>query len=167
MDFSQFDSRGAADEGRPLHIKHPGTGELMANEDGSPCIVHVLGIEGRIAQAAAKDAAKLPKLSDDATVEDYHERLCQTAERLVTGFAGVSRGDKAATKADVRWFLDLQMANPLERGYGRSFVEQVLQFSGTRASYLGKFEAASSEPPSKSAGKALGRTVGKKRAAKI
>lgn len=138
MDFSQFDSRSAADEGRPLHICHPATGEPMQNEDGTPCLVHVLGMEGRIAQAAAKEAAKLPKLSDDATVEEWHERLCLTAEKLITGFAGVRRGDRPATAADARWFLDLQMANPMERGEGRSFVEQVLRFSGSRGEYLGK-----------------------------
>ena len=166
MDFTQFDSRSAADEGRPLHIKHPATGEPMQNEDGTPCLVFVLGIEGRIAQAAAKDAAKLDKLPDDATTEEWHERLCLTAEKLITGFTGINRGQQPATRADARWFLDLQMANPLSRGKGRSFVEQVLQFSGDRASYLGKPEAASSVPPSKSGGKTRARTAGKRPAAK-
>ena len=142
MDFNAFDSRSAADEGRPLHICHPATGEPMMDGE-TPCIVTVLGIEGRIAQAAAKEAAKLPKLKDDATIEEFHDRLCFHAEKLITGFpSGINRGDRAAAREDARWFLDLQMANPADRGKGRSFVEQVLGFSSDRAAYLGKLDAA-------------------------
>lgn len=165
MDFSAFDTRSAADEGRPLHLDHPVTGEKMMDGD-RPCIVTVLGMEGRIAQAAAKEAAKLPKLADDATIEDYHARLCLTAEKLVTGFSGVDRGDRPADRSDVRWFLDLQMANPAQGGRGRSFVEQVLRFSGDRAAYLGKPDAALSGPRSNSAGKTPGSTGKRKPAPK-
>lgn len=166
MDFNQFDSRSAADEGRPMLVTHPATGAFMTNEDGTHCLVHVLGIEGRIAQAAGKEAAKLPKLGEDATIEEWHERLCMSAEKLITGFSGINRGSAPATKADVRWFLDLQMANPLDRGAGRSFVEQVLRFSGSRAEYLGKPDAASSEPPIKSGGKMQRQKTGTGHAAK-
>lgn len=149
MDFSAFDSRTAADEGRPLHLDHPVTGEKMMDGD-RPCIVYVLGIEGRIAQVAAKEAAKLPKLDpEQATVGEWHDRLCMAAEGLITGFSAIDRGDRLATKEDARWFLDLQMANPSQGGAGRSFVEQVLRFSGSRAAYLGESAAASSGPHSK------------------
>lgn len=166
MDFSQFDSRSAADEGRPMHVAHPATGAPMLNDDGTPCLVHVLGVEGKIAQAAFKAAAKMEKLPDDASIEEWHERLCLTAEKLITGFTNIDRGDRPATKADVRWFLDLQMANPMERGQGKSFVEQVLRFSGSRGEYLGKSAAASSEPRSNSAGKGQPRKTGRKPARK-
>ena len=34
MDFTSFDSRGVADEGRPLHLKHPATGLPLWDDDG-------------------------------------------------------------------------------------------------------------------------------------
>lgn len=163
MDFTQLDSRSAADEGRPLHITHPGTGEPMMDGD-TPCIVYVLGTEGRIAQGIAKEAAKLPKLAEDATMEDWHERLCQTAERLITRFSGIDRGDRPATRQDAAWFLNLNLANPANLGKGRSFVEQVLRFSGDRSAYLGKPGAVSASPRNKSDGSGHGQT-GKRKAA--
>lgn len=177
MDFTAFDSRTVADEGRPLHLRHPATGELLWDDGGPadpenpdegrsrPCIVYVLGTEGRIAQEAFREAAKLPKLGEDATQEDYHERLCVTARKLIVGFENVDRGDRPATAADTDWFLGLNISNPL-RGKGRSFAEQVLAFAGDRGAYLGKPEASLSGPRTRSAGKTPGRTAGKGRAAK-
>lgn len=165
MDFTNFDSRVVADEGRPLHLRHPATDELLYDDDGPqydadggevprerPCVVHVLGTEGRVAQEAFREAAKLPKLPEDATQADYHERLCVTARKLIVGFNGVERGDRPATAADADWFLGLNISNPL-RGKGRSFAEQVLAFAADRGSYLGKPAASSSQPRSRSAGK--------------
>ncbi|WP_313349384.1 hypothetical protein [Paracoccus sp. (in: a-proteobacteria)] len=165
MDFTSFDSRSVADEGRPLHLKHPATGEPLFDGE-APCVVHVLGTEGRIAQEAFRDAAKLPKLADDTTMEEYHARLCITARKLIVGFANVDRGDRPATPADADWFLGLNMTNPVSRGKGRSFAEQVLAFSGDRGEYLGKPEASLSGRPARSAGKTPGPRGGRKPAAK-
>lgn len=154
MDFNSFDSRSVADEGRPLHLKHPATGEPIFDGD-KPCIVHVRRTEGRIAQEAFREAAKLDKLPEDATQADYHERLCVTARKLIIGFENVDRSDRAATAADADWFLGLNISNPM-RGKGRSFAEQVLTFAGDRGEYLGKPVAASSPPRTKSAGKTRG-----------
>lgn len=164
MDFNAFDSRSVADEGRPLHLKHPATGELIWDDGGPadpdqpnegrsrPCIVHVLGTEGRVAQEAYREAAKLDKLRDDATQADYHERICITARKLIVGFENIDRGDRPATASDADWFLALNISNPL-RGVGRSFAEQVLSFAGDRGEYLGKPGAVSSSPRAKSGGK--------------
>lgn len=151
MDFTSFDSRSVADEGRPLHLKHPATGEPIYDGE-RPCIVHVFGAEGRIAQEAFRETAKLEKLPEDATQADYHERLCITARRLIAGFENIERGDRPATAADADWFLALNISSPM-RGKGRSFAEQVLSFAGDRGEYLGKPGAASSQPRTKSAGK--------------
>ncbi|WP_312526702.1 hypothetical protein [Paracoccus sp. (in: a-proteobacteria)] len=180
MDFNNFDSRTAADEGRPMHIKHPATGELMWNDDGpkhdddgnelprsNPCRVYVYGTEGNVAQEAFREAAKLDKLDDAATMADYHERLCVTARKLVAGFENVNNGDRPATVGDAAWFLNLNTSSPLKGREGQSFAEQVLQFSGTRGQYLGKPEADLSPPRIKSAGSARGRKNGSSRAAKI
>lgn len=165
MDFNGFDSRSVADEGRPLHLTSPGTGALLWDDGGpadpenpdegrsKPCIVFVYGFEGKVAQDASREAAKLPKLADDATTEDYHERLCFTARKLIAGFDNVDRGNRPATVGDADWFLGLNLSNPMLKGRGRSFAEQVLAFAGDRGAYLGKPGAALSEPPSKSAGK--------------
>lgn len=179
MDFNSFDSRTAADEGRPLHFTHPDTGELLWDDGGPqfdeagnelprsrPCIAHVLGTEGRRAQEIGRETAKLPALPDEATLEDYHARLCATARQLVTGFDNIDRGERPATAADVDWVLGLNLANPAHRGKGRSFVEQILTFSGSRGHYLGKSGAASSEPPSKSGGKTRAPKAGSARARK-
>lgn len=152
MDFNAFDARGAADEGRPLHVVHPLTGEKLFDGD-KPCIVMVLGMEGRTAQAAAKGLSDKDKLGEKATLNDLHERLCDMAAPLVVGFSGINNGERAAVAPqDVHWFLDLQIADPLQEGKGRSFVEQVLNFARDRANYLGEFVAASAEPRNKSAG---------------
>lgn len=165
MDFTSFDSRGVADEGRPLHLKHPATGAPLWDDDGPhlddkgaelprerPCIVHVLGTEGRIAQEVFREAAKLDKLPDDAVQADYHDRLCVTARKLIVGFENIERGDRAATASDADWFLGLNISNPI-RGVGRSFAEQVLSFAGDRGAFMGKPGAALSPPRTKSAGK--------------
>ncbi|MFC3169221.1 hypothetical protein [Paracoccus fontiphilus] len=179
MDFTSFDSRSVADEGRPLHLRHPSTGELLWDDQGphldddgaevpreKPCLVYVLGTEGRVAQEAFREAAKLPKLPDDATMQDYHDRLCVTARKLVVGFENVDRNTRAATMADVDWFLALNVSNPVARGKGRSFAEQVLAFSNDRSAFLGKPEASSSAPRSRSAGRTPALKAGRKRAGK-
>lgn len=155
MDFNAFDSRSTANEGRPLHLKHPVTGEPMFDGD-APCRVIVLGTEGRVAQDAFREAAKLPKLPDNAAQEDYHSRLCVTARKIIVGFENIDRGDRAATVADADWFLGLNISNPL-RGPGRSFVEQVLSFAGDRGEFLGKPAASLSQPHTRSAGKTRNR----------
>ena len=179
MDFNSFNSRAIADEGRPLHFTHPDTGEPLWDDGGPqfdelgqelprsrPCLVYVLGTEGKLAQAIAREAAKLPALPDDATLEDYHARLCATASQLVTGFDNIDRGNRPATTADADWVLNLNLANPAHRGAGRSFVEQILKFSGSRGEYLGKSDASLSRPPARLAGKTQGRKAGTARAAK-
>lgn len=177
MDFNSFDSRSVADEGRPLHLTNPGTGALLWDDEGpsdpdnpdkgrsNPCTVYVYGAEGRIAQEAFRETAKLPKLADVATQAEYHERLCETARKLIAGFENVERGDRPAGVADADWFLGLNISNPA-RGKGRSFAEQVLAFSGSRGEYLGKPAAASSEPRTRSAGKTRAAKVGNGHAAK-
>lgn len=138
MDFSQFDSRSAADEGRDLHIVHPATGEPIY--DGKkPCIVVVRGSEGRAVQ---EEMAKLrsAKVQDAEDGEDgltqVHERLVEAARPLIVGFKNIHRG-KTAAKApdDVTWFLGLQMINGHKEE--QSFAEQVAAFATRRANFLG------------------------------
>ena len=46
MDFTQYDSRAAAENGAWLHMRNPATGELLY-DDGKPCMVKVQGSESR------------------------------------------------------------------------------------------------------------------------
>jgi len=140
MDFSAFDSRAAAEKGRELHLEHPATAEPIYDGE-NPCIVIVRGTESREAQAAL---AKLRKIkmaegdekADEASLEDMHQRLVETATPLVIGFKNINRGDKPAeAPKDVGWFLNLQLINGVEGE--RSFVEQVVNYATKRSHFLG------------------------------
>lgn len=138
MDFNQFDSRAAADEGRDLHLKHPATGEPLF-DDGEPCIVIVRGSEGREVQkemAKLRAAKAAEAKDDDQALIDITARLVDATRPLVVGFKNIYREDKPAkVPDDVDWFLGLQMVNgqPGEQ----SFVEQVTGFATRRANFLG------------------------------
>ncbi|WYK06454.1 hypothetical protein DWF04_022725 [Cereibacter sphaeroides f. sp. denitrificans] len=137
MDFSQFDSRTAAETPRALHLLHPATGEPLYDGD-KPCEVLVIGSESREAQAAIRKAQKAKLKGDkgeEKSLEDVHASLVAAALPLIKGFRHVSRGDKAATAADAEWFLNLNIITGREEE--RSFVEQVMGFATLRANYLG------------------------------
>lgn len=135
MDFSQFDSRTAAETPRALHLIHPATGEPLF--DGKkPCEVLVIGAESREAQAAIRKAQKAKlKGDDDKSLEDVHAGLVAAARPLIKGFNNVARGDRPATAEDAEWFLNLNIITG--RDGERSFVEQVMAFATSRANYLG------------------------------
>ncbi|ABA81379.1 hypothetical protein GQF56_22220 [Rhodobacter sphaeroides] len=141
MDFTQFDSRTAAETARPLHLRHPATGRLLfADEaEAKPCEVLVLGSESRAAQAAIRAAqkARLKTDRDDErqTMEEVHANLVAAAKPLVAGFRNVNRGEAPAGPADAEWFLNLNLITGREGE--KSFVEQVMGFATSRANYLG------------------------------
>lgn len=145
MDFTSFDSRAAAEKGREMHIVHPSTGEPILDGD-KPCIVIVRGTESREAQAAISKIRKMKLLNekkaedaneaDQASLEDMHQSLVETAMPLVIGFKNINRGDNpAAAPADVEWFLNLQLINGVDGE--RSFVEQVVNYATKRSNFLG------------------------------
>ncbi len=139
MDFTAFDSRAAAEQGRELHLQHPATAEPIFDGD-KPCIVIIRGTESREAQAALAKIRKMKvaeeKEADEASLEDMHGRLVETAIPLVIGFKNINRGDKPAkAPEDVEWFLNLQLINGIEGE--RSFVEQVVSYATKRSNFLG------------------------------
>lgn len=143
MDFNDFDSRTAADEGRWMHVKHPVSGDLLYDGD-APCEVLCKGAEGREVQ---KEVAKMRAASvalqdakeegaDDETMAMLHEKLCKAVTPFVAGFRNINNGAKPAkAPKDVAWFLDLNMMNG--RHGERSFAEQIADFATRRASFLG------------------------------
>jgi hypothetical protein len=145
MDFTKFDSRAAAEQGRDLHLQNPATAEPIFDGD-KPCIVVVRGTESREAQAALAKWRRIKMAQDkkdgkdsgddEASLEDMHQRLVETAIPLVIGFKNINRGDKPAkAPADVEWFLNLQLINGVEGE--RSFVEQVVNHATKRSNFLG------------------------------
>lgn len=140
MDFAQFDSRGASDEGRPYHILHPVTGEPMFDGD-VPCVVLVRGVEGRAVQDALRkiEAARMTQDgdADTPTVDEIDAGMKARAAALLVGFqSGIHRGDRPArAPEDVAWFLDLNRVNLTAPG--RSFAEQVAKAASDRGRYLG------------------------------
>lgn len=145
MDFSQFDSRAASDKPRALHLKHPGTGELLL--DGKkPCRVMVLGIEGEVGQKAVLESQRARmkeerKAGEPVTVSEIHDGIVKEISPLIVGFENINRGDRPATAPDdVEWFLSLQLVSG-QRGQ-QSFAEQVRAFSTDRAAILGNAKAS-------------------------
>jgi len=116
MDFNTFDSRAAAEVAGRLHLAHPATGELLYADDKreKPCIVLVLGTEGRTAQEALRARRKTKLVAakkDDGreTLDELHAEMVDRAKPLIAGFENVSRGEAPASSADAEWFLNLQM----------------------------------------------------------
>ncbi|MGQ3214791.1 hypothetical protein [Shinella sp.] len=144
MDFGQFDSRKASETPRALHLKHPGTGKLLY-DDEKPCHVLVLGIEGATGQNAilASQRARMDekKESDPQTLSKIHEQSVREIAPLIVGFEHVNRGAKPANAPDdVEWFLNLQVVTG-SRGQA-TFLEQVRAFASDRAAILGEGNAS-------------------------
>lgn len=144
MDFTKFDSRAAAAEGRDLHLRHPVTGDLIYNDapkNKEPCIVVVIGTESQAAQDAmravnkAKAKAAKDEDSGEMTFGDLHKQLVAVTKPLIVGFKNVLKGDVQMTVDDADYFLNLQMPNG--QNGELSFVEQVAAFATKRANYLG------------------------------
>lgn len=148
MDFNQFDSRKASEKPRALHLKHPGTGKLLYddNDKSKPCQVMVLGIEGSTGQSSILESqrARMKEertAGDPVSVEAIHESLVKDFAPLIVGFENISRGDKPATAPDdVSWFLNLQVVSGNRAQ--KSFVEQVRDFATDRAAILGNGNAS-------------------------
>ncbi|MEH6775537.1 MAG: hypothetical protein V7668_16555 [Cereibacter changlensis] len=142
MDFTRFDSRAAAETPRALHLRHPASGEpLYADaERKKPCRVLVVGTESRAAQAElhALHKARMTEAKPGeagASLEEVQAGLVRSARPLIRGFENVSRGERPASLEDVDWFLNLNLINGREGE--AAFVEQVMGFATSRASFLG------------------------------
>lgn len=154
MDFETFNTRSASDEGRPLHVSHPVTGQPLFDnpedpfgDNGLPCLAYVRGTEGRDTQRAVSKVLQEIREAEEEQGEDdksgksresLHHELVKLATPLVAGFKNIKRGDKPATEDDAEWFLNLQMSRGMEfESTERSFAEQVAQYSANRSNYLG------------------------------
>lgn len=157
MDFNAFDSVSAAEKGAECHIKHPATGKPLYDnpenpfeDNGKPCIVIIKGAEApsvrearRALQKARAQAAEGEEASADAadlTFDELHDRMVETLVHQIDGFKNINNGDKAATKKDAVWFLNLNRFNA--QSDEKSFAEQLGEFSSKRANYLGNASAA-------------------------
>lgn len=148
MDFGQFDSRKASETPRALHLKHPGTGKLLYDDEKQtkPCRVLVLGIEGETGQSAILESQRARMKQDrptgePVTISTVHDQIVKEIAPLIVGFENVNRGSKAATApADVEWFLNLQIVNGNRAQL--SFAEQVRTFATDRAAILGEGSAS-------------------------
>ena len=154
MDFGKLDARTAANDAKPLHMRHPVTGALLYS-DGSKkkkaCIVMVRGAESRIVQArlseirAQRAIDEGEKKAADPNVQgmqDVHEKLARDMHPLVTGFENIFNGTTpldASKPDDVTWFLNLQLINnKLDKdGKDLSFLGQMAEFAGERGNWLG------------------------------
>jgi hypothetical protein len=116
MDFNKFDSRAIAEAGSPMQIIDEWTGAEMMDGD-KPCRVILRGTASASMQAkmrAVQQAAMMSKKTkgkdaeDEARVmEDIHNQMVDAAAPFIMGFENVNNGDKPATAADAKWFLNL------------------------------------------------------------
>lgn len=139
MDFNQFDSVAAGNQGAWLHLASPINGKLLFadTEETQPCRVKVLGAEGSVGQGMLKSAREAMQAPADAKdgAEDPNEVLLSETANLIVGFENVNKGSApAAAPKDVEWFLALQK---VVGGNHKSFAEQVRSFSVERANFLG------------------------------
>lgn len=135
MDFSQFDSRSAAEKPQELHLQDPVTGAPLYDGD-QPCVVMVLGVEGKTVSDAIKRIEKLKMNGDAQSAADADVETRSLVGPMIAGFkSGIHRGDKLATLSDVEWFLMLQ--KPMGAKNSKSFLEQIMDFSMTRGNFLG------------------------------
>lgn len=166
MDFSKFDNRTPAENGLPMDVKDPDTGEIVTHE-GQPCQVIVRGtasktIQDSIRRQQQEQMAK-PKPKEGESqeeekarvLEDVHESLVTQAIPFVAGFVNIERPDGRGTRPltadedDVRWFLGLTFptlglaAEKDEKGESKfemknePFAQQVLTFASRSFSSMG------------------------------
>ena len=143
MDFNQFDSVKAAEQGRELHLKHPASRELLYadSKKKKPCIVVCLGAESSSVQKALKKRrAEMAESRGRTELADLDNEEIQadfiaSAKPLITGFKNIHNGNKPADLEDVDWFLGLQRT--IFKEGEPSFAEQVLEFASSRANFLG------------------------------
>lgn len=135
MEMTNFDARAAAERGAWLQIKHPTTGESMT-DDGKPCRVRVLGMQSRtaVAIAAASLRARNGQPLEIADIEGNNARNVSDAAQLILGFENMTRDGKPMTRDDAEWFLGLNLPSG---GRGKSFLEQVNDFSQAQGADLG------------------------------
>lgn len=139
-------------------IRHPGTGNPILHGE-EPCVVMVRGTESASARAALK-AARQRRMGEEKpdeagrSLEDLHVDMVEAVLPLILGFRHVSLGCKELTAADAAAFLSLNMINGEQGadGKGLSFVEQILNFAGTRANFLPGLVTGRSSSSGSSAG---------------
>lgn len=138
MDFTQYDSRAAAENGAWLHMRNPATGELLY-DDGKPCMVKVQGSESRKVIKAMGAALKVRKPTVLADIEDNVAQNMADVRAQVMAFDNIDRGSKpAVVPDDVDWFLGLGIPVGMPAAASQfSFAEQIAEFARDRTSYLG------------------------------
>lgn len=157
MEFTNFDSRTAAETAQPVKLRDPATGEFIM--DGKQhCTVLVVGSHSRSIQAGILDdaraklnQAKGKKKKDDASaLADVQKTLIEGAARVIRGFEHIERDGRPMTnsKEDVDWFLDLNFLSVKsllatdseddDTWRNDSFAQQILKASNDASAYLGK-----------------------------
>jgi hypothetical protein len=164
MDFNKFDSRAIAEAGSPMQILDEWTGAEMMDGD-KPCRVILRGTASASMQAkmrAVQKAAMMSKKTkgkdaeDEARVmEDIHNQMVDAAAPFIMGFENVNNGDKPATAADAKWFLNLTFpemgvkvddegetvlnkdGEPVYEMSNNPFAKQCSEFASKQANRLG------------------------------
>lgn len=140
MDFTQFDSRAAAENGAWLHLRHPATNDLLFGEDGQPSMVKVMGLESKSAIAEMSRQLRDKKAVVSASdLEARHIQNVKSAKTLIMAFENCTGllGKPLTAPDDVEWFLGLGIPVGGPNPDQRTFAEQVNAFAADRSNYLG------------------------------
>lgn len=126
MDFSQFNTRSGADEGRFLHLKHLMTGELLYDVvDGKkePVGITLRGLESELVQEAIQKANRAR-----VSGKDTEEQDAAAAQAMVISFHNITRNGEPLTtsREDVKWFFD----------QSSKLVRAALSFAGEPGNFL-------------------------------
>lgn len=127
MDFTKFNTKEAAEQGRFLHLRHFRTGEFLYDEvDGKQERVGITlrGLESKTVQDAVKEYRRRAMAGEIAP--DREETAI--AQAVVIEFHNIHRGDDLLTTSadDIKWFFD----------QSSEFVQAVVDFARTTGNFL-------------------------------
>ena len=142
MDISALDTKGAAERGASLHLKHPALGHLLYSGEGADprtgklvdkdkpheaCCAVIRGIESTTVRKAMRAQEKAALAGGDPT-EELEEKGLEYVCLLVIDFTGLTDGGKPlkATDANKRKFF----------AQSDDLVLQVLDFAKERANFF-------------------------------
>lgn len=139
MDLTKFDTREAADEGRPMHLKHPIFGHPLYTGDGAddqgrlvnrrkgcePILLHVRGFHSETVRSLIRKGQK------DALTGDAEDKGDALIDALIVGWSdNVTDADGQPRKCDKRNKVAVIRSND-------EYEAQLLAFARDQANFFG------------------------------
>jgi hypothetical protein len=98
MDLSNLDVVALAEKGVTVELKHPATGETLANDKGDKMIVVVAGSDSKIFKAEVNARVKQSMLKkskkDDVDIEGMEKRGAELLAKCTLSWSGIQEAGK-------------------------------------------------------------------------